>query len=199
MITVVSMGDVDMLKCVSHTTTYNYPFLPHRHPGGCSMPMRVRSMVGLIPLFACLVLEDRVVQKLSGFRKRLVWFLENRKDLSKQVCGSCIELGGGGGGGGKKERFGWRMVSDSRGSLLVRQFPPPPTAQISYVDTVNTGGFFHLLAIPSKDKLLRVLKYLLDEDEFLSPYGIRSLSKVGSIATVMITIVGRQYSDHVFV
>ena len=58
---------------------------------------------------------------------------------------------------------------------------------------------FHLLASPSKDKLLRVLKYLLDEDEFLSPYGIRSLSKVGSIATVMITIVGRQYSDHVFV
>lgn len=62
------------------------------------MPMRVRSMVGLIPLFACLVLEDRVVQKLSGFRKRLVWFLENRKDLSKQVCGSCVEFGGGGGG-----------------------------------------------------------------------------------------------------
>ena len=50
------------------------------------MPMRVRSMVGLIPLFACLVLEDRFIQKLPGFRKRLVWFLENRKDLSKQVC-----------------------------------------------------------------------------------------------------------------
>lgn len=49
------------------------------------MPMRVRSMVGLIPLFACLVLEDEVIQKLSGFRKRLKWFLDNRKDLAKQV------------------------------------------------------------------------------------------------------------------
>ena len=36
----------------------------------------------------------------------------------------------------------------------------------------------HLLAIPSKDRLQRVLTYMLDETEFLSPYGIRSLSRV---------------------
>ena len=48
-------------------------------------PLKVRSMVGLIPLYACLVLEDRVVQKLHGFRKRLEWFLKNRKDLASQV------------------------------------------------------------------------------------------------------------------
>ena len=53
------------------------------------MPMRVRSMVGLIPLYACLVLEDEVIQKLPGFKKRLSWFLENRKDLAKQV--KCVE------------------------------------------------------------------------------------------------------------
>ena len=58
--------------------------LPHRLPG-YSHPMRVRSMVGLIPLFASLVLEDEVIQKLPNFRKRLTWFLENRKDLAKQV------------------------------------------------------------------------------------------------------------------
>ena len=52
---------------------------------GHSEPMRVRSMVGLIPLFACLVLEDKFIQQLPGFRKRLTWFLENRKDLAKQV------------------------------------------------------------------------------------------------------------------
>ena len=52
---------------------------------GKSMPMRVRSMVGIIPLFACLVLEDEVIQKLPGFKKRLTWFLTNRKDLAKQV------------------------------------------------------------------------------------------------------------------
>lgn len=47
--------------------------------------MRIRSMVGLIPLYACLVLEDAVIQRLPGFRKRLQWFLTNREDLSKQV------------------------------------------------------------------------------------------------------------------
>ena len=50
--------------------------------------------------------------------------------------------------------------------------------QISYLDTVDTGEFFHLLAIPSKERLLRVLTYMLDENEFLSDYGIRSMSKV---------------------
>ena len=42
-------------------------------------------MVGLIPLYACLVLEDEVIQKLHGFRKRLEWFLKNRQDLATQV------------------------------------------------------------------------------------------------------------------
>ena len=50
------------------------------------MPMRVRSMVGLIPLFACLVLEDEDIQKLPGFKKRLTWFLDNKPELAKQVC-----------------------------------------------------------------------------------------------------------------
>ena len=48
-------------------------------------PLKVRSMVGLIPLYACLVLEDRMVKELDGFRKRLDWFLKNRKDLANQV------------------------------------------------------------------------------------------------------------------
>ena len=48
-------------------------------------PLKVRSMVGLIPLYACLVLEDRVIQKLGGFRKRLDWFLKTRKDLANHV------------------------------------------------------------------------------------------------------------------
>lgn len=52
---------------------------------GKSKPMKVRSMVGLIPLYACLVLEDEVIQKLPGFRKRLQWFLKNRQDLATQV------------------------------------------------------------------------------------------------------------------
>lgn len=60
----------------------------------------------------------------------------------------------------------------------VPEITHPPPSQISYLDTLKDGEYCHLLAIPSKDKLISVLGYMLDEDEFLSPYGIRSLSKV---------------------
>lgn len=50
-----------------------------------SQPLRVRSLVGLVPLFAVLVLEDEFVEKLPGFKNRLDWFLRNRKDLAAQV------------------------------------------------------------------------------------------------------------------
>lgn len=50
-----------------------------------SKPLRVRSLVGLVPLFAVLVLEDEFVEKLPGFKNRLDWFLRNRKDLAAQV------------------------------------------------------------------------------------------------------------------
>jgi hypothetical protein len=99
-----------------------------------NIPLKVRSMVGLIPLFAVEILEDDVIQKLPGFRKRLQWFLDNRKDLARNI---------------------------------------------SYMDC-SSGNFdsHRLLAIPSRERLLRVLRYLLDEEEFLSPYGIRALSRV---------------------
>ena len=51
-------------------------------------------------------------------------------------------------------------------------------SQISYLDSLKDNQFCHLLAIPSKERLQRVLHYMLDENEFLSSYGIRSLSKV---------------------
>ncbi|HET6284379.1 MAG TPA: hypothetical protein VFH73_25705 [Polyangia bacterium] len=100
------------------------------HVDGRSTPLCVRSMVGLLPLIAVEVLEDDVVDHLPAFKKRMRWFLENRKDLAGQVS------------------FG-------------------------------AGRHGHaLLAIPSRARLERVLRYLLDEGEFLSPFGIRSLSKV---------------------
>lgn len=94
--------------------------------------IRLRSMVGLIPLIACEILDDRVIDKLPGFKERLMWFLEHRKDLA---------------------RF------------------------ISYAECDGHMGGRRLLAVPSKKKLVRVLKYMLDEKEFLSPFGLRSLSK----------------------
>jgi hypothetical protein len=94
-----------------------------------SVPLRTRSMVGLLPLIAVEILEERVVQSLPGFRKRLEWFVENRADLAQHIT-HC-----------------------------------------------QCAGERRLLAIPSQERLKRVLRYLVDENEFLSPHGIRSVSK----------------------
>ena len=99
---------------------------------GHSVPVRLRSMVGIIPLFAAEIIEERQMAKLPGFAKRTRWFLENRRDLA---------------------------------------------GQISYLE--YAGGHSHyLLAIPSRSRLERVLRYVLDETEFLSPHGVRSLSRI---------------------
>src|SRR5919202_1957467 len=63
-------------------------------PGGNHVPMCVRSMVGLIPLFAVETLEPGIVNKLPGFRRRLEWFIQNRKDLTRNVA--CMETAGEG-------------------------------------------------------------------------------------------------------
>ena len=101
---------------------------------GRTIPVRLRSMVGLIPLCACEVLEQGVIDRLPGFAKRMRWFLENRRDLADHIA---------------------YMQSQTR-----------------------NGHDRRLLAIPSRDRLERVLKVMLDEREFLSPHGIRSLSRV---------------------
>jgi hypothetical protein len=101
---------------------------------GATVPLGIRSMVGIIPLFAVEVLEEDMLQRLPGFRKRMEWFLKYRPDLGRHVA-YCQRARGG-------EHRGYR-----------------------------------LLAIPSRERLLRVLKYVLDEREFLSPFGVRSLSQ----------------------
>jgi len=100
---------------------------------GKSIPLRFRSMVGAIPLFAVEVLEGDIIDRLSGFRKRMDWFLNNRKDLARYI---------------------------------------------SYMKPSDGEHTYYLLAIPTQERLQRVLKYVLDEKEFLSPFGIRSLSRV---------------------
>ncbi|HET7897144.1 MAG TPA: glucosidase, partial [Flavisolibacter sp.] len=52
-----------------------------KFPEGGSFPMKVRSMVGLIPLFAVETLEPELLNKLPGFKRRMNWFIDNRKDL----------------------------------------------------------------------------------------------------------------------
>jgi len=103
-------------------------------PGGDSFPMKVRSMVGLIPLFAVETLEPDLLNRLPGFKRRLEWFIDNRPDLIDNVA--CMRTRG------KGER--------------------------------------RLLSIVDHQRLRRVLALMLDERDFLSPYGIRALSRFHS-------------------
>jgi Glycosyl hydrolase family 63 C-terminal domain len=58
-----------------------------KFPGGRKFPMRVRSMVGLIPLFAVETLEPELLDRLPGFKRRLEWFIDNRPDLIGNMAG----------------------------------------------------------------------------------------------------------------
>lgn len=62
---------------------------------GHSQQLPVRSMVGLIPLFATLVLEPGVIKRFPGFKKRMEWFIENRQDISTRNVASLKEKGKG--------------------------------------------------------------------------------------------------------
>ncbi len=118
---------------------------------GREIPMRVRSMVGLIPLFAVENLDADLIERLPGFAKRLNWFLDNRQDLARHI---------------------------------------------SYMETTHDGKQTRqrLLAIPSRERLTRVLRYLLDEQEFLSPYGVRSLSRVHLEHPFVLQVDGAEYT-----
>jgi mannosylglycerate hydrolase MGH1-like protein len=107
------------------------------HIDGRQTPLKVRSLVGVIPLFACEILEDDIVNRLPGFKKRMDWFLTNRSDLADQISYMC---------------------------------PFPDAAH-------GEGDGHRILAIPTRERLVRVLRYVLDETEFLSPHGIRSVSR----------------------
>ena len=56
-----------------------------RSPNGVSIPLRIRSMVGLVPLFACLVLDEKRIESFPDFKKRTEWFITNRQDLFRRV------------------------------------------------------------------------------------------------------------------
>jgi hypothetical protein len=63
-------------------------------PGGDHLPMKVRSMVGLIPLYAVETLDSELIDRLPGFKRRLEWFISNRKDLTGSVA--CMKSPGEG-------------------------------------------------------------------------------------------------------
>ena len=119
--------------------------------GAESTPIRVRSLVGVVPLFACDVLDQDVIDRLPGFKKRMEWFVANRTELARHI--TCAETG-----------------------------------------TATDGGGKRLLAVPSRERLEAVLRYVLDENEFLSPYGVRSLSKYHEEHPFSLKLDGRDFS-----
>ena len=60
-------------------------YYDHLQVDGTTFPLKVRSLVGLIPLLAVEVLDYTLIQKLPGFKKRMDWFLHNRPDLMNSV------------------------------------------------------------------------------------------------------------------
>lgn len=101
------------------------------HNGSMQTQLKIRSMVGLCPLFAVETLEEEWLNELPAFKKRMDWFLKNRPELTDR----CANLEAPG-------------VSNRR-----------------------------LLAIVDRERMTRVLSLMLSEAEFLSPHGIRALSK----------------------
>lgn len=106
---------------------YDVLCLPNRD----HVELRVRSMVGLIPLFAVETLEPEQLIQFKGFRERMEWYIDNTPDIDQTIA-SMEEPGHG-------ER--------------------------------------RLLSIMNEERLRSVLRWLLDPEEFLSPCGIRSVSK----------------------
>ncbi len=102
-----------------------------RLPDGKAIPLKVRSMVGLIPLFAVQVLEPDLLNRVPDFKHRLEWFLNHRPDLAGLV---------------------------------------------SHWDVPGVGER-KLLSLLRSHRMKKLLTRMLDETEFLSPYGVRSLSK----------------------
>ena len=117
---------------------------------GRNIPLRIRSLVGVIPLLAVEILDDELIQRLPGFKKRMDWFLEHRPDLSQHISYCCLVENG-------------------------------------------AGHCQRLLAIPSRARLERVLRYVLDEKEFLAPYGIRSLSRIHKDRPYTFHVNGEEY------
>jgi hypothetical protein len=117
-----------------------------RLPDGRREPLKIRSMVGLIPLFAVETLNPAVVDGLPGFKRRMQWFLENRPELGNHI----------------------EIESSDEGP---RRF----------------------LSLVNRQRLKRVLRYMLDENEFFSPYGIRAVSRYHLEHPYRLPVNGTEY------
>jgi Mannosylglycerate hydrolase MGH1-like glycoside hydrolase domain len=118
-----------------------------RFPSHEGLSLKVRSMVGLIPAYAVLTFEDRVLRNWAEFYQRIQWFVQRRPELA-QVLMRMLHRG-------KDNRF--------------------------------------MLSFCREEQLLPMSRYLLDESEFLSPYGVRALSCYHAQHPYTLTVHGVEY------
>ncbi len=119
----------------------------HRADGDHTQ-MKVRSMVGLIPLFAVETFDPEDLARLPAFTRRMQWFLNHHAEVSEHVD----------------------------------------------MSRRNANGARLLLTIANRKKLERIYRYVLDEKEFLSPHGIRALSKFHQDHPFMLNVDGQSHS-----
>jgi hypothetical protein len=100
-------------------------------PGGQRYYLKVRSLVGLIPLLAVETLEQDIVDRLPGFKRRMQWFIDNHPDVPNHI----------------------------------------------EMQQTVAHGTRRLLSLVNRGQLESAVRFMLDESEFLSPYGIRAISK----------------------
>jgi len=117
-------------------------------PNGEHLMLRLRSFVGLIPLFAVETLEPDLLEKLPRFKRRMMWFIENRPWLVDHIA-SLIEPG-------------------------------------------EEGRY--LLSLVNRERLPRILARMFDETQFLSPYGLRSISKEHEHKPYVCWIDGQEFT-----
>ncbi|HEU4501330.1 MAG TPA: glucosidase [Nitrospira sp.] len=115
-------------------------------PNGETTHVKVRSIVGLIPLFAVETLDSALIDTLPRFKHRMQWFIENRPEFSQHVETQTYD-----------------------------------------------GGVRRFLSLVNRHRLRSVMRYLLDEEEFLSPCGIRALSRYHKDHPYVLNVMGHEH------
>lgn len=113
------------------------------------IPLKVRSLVGLVPLFAVELLPRETLQRLPHFRQRLLWLVRHRSDILGYL--------------------------DLKGADAPLDRP------------------YYLLTLPSRARLERLLRHLFNEQEFYSPFGVRSLSRIHAEQPFVFRIQDTEY------
>ena len=112
-----------------------------------TLPLKLRSLVGLVPLFTAEIIDSETLERLPDFAVRFRWFVANRPELARHV----------------------------------------------EMTKTTDGHERYLLSVPNRDRLVSVLRYALDENEFFSEHGIRSISRFHRDHPYMLECDGQKF------